>query len=176
MQMLRAGLFFGLAWAGPAMAQVPQSLLACSTRVADAERLKCYDDALNALSADARKMSEKREKEAAAAAAAAAATAAAAAEANAKAAEAAKTDAFGKRASAEERIEQVDATVAEILRDSANKAIFVLDNGQMWRQADGFGQALIKAGTAVSIKRGSMGSFRLVPRGSSRTVAVIRMR
>ena len=54
--------------------------------------------------------------------------------------------------------------------------VFVLDNGQIWRQADGFRLPNAKVGATVELKRGALGSYRLVPRGSNRWVQVVRMR
>jgi hypothetical protein len=34
----------------------------------------------------------------------------------------------------------------------------------------------VKVGSAVTIKRGALGSFRLMPVGSNRSVQVVRMR
>ncbi len=155
--------------AAPAAAQGTNAILSCVSLIDDAARLKCYDSAAKSLSSDARQAAERREKEAAAAAAAALA-ASQAAEAEAR------RDSFGKAKSDESEVQQVDATVSEVLKDSTGKSIFVLDNGQMWRQADGYGISNVRAGSAVTVKRGSLGSFRLMPKGSNRAVAVIRMR
>lgn len=175
-QFLWAGLVFGLAGAGPAAGQVSPALLACVGEVKDSDRLKCYDEAVKGLSAEARTAAAAREKEAAAAAAAATVAAAAASADAARAAEETRKDSFGKAADADERIEQVEASIGEILQDAAKRSIYVLDNGQIWRQADGYGLTTVKAGSSVVIKRGAFGSYRLFPKGSSRYVQVIRMR
>ncbi len=151
---------------------MPQQLLACAGKVSDAERLACYDTAMAALSADARRLSEAREVEAKAAREAAAASAAAAA----AAAEAERKAAFGKPAASADEVQEIEAAISEILRTSTGGAVFILDNGQMWRQVDGYNLPNARVGTMVTVKRGALGSFRLVPKGTSRSAQVIRMR
>jgi regulator of protease activity HflC (stomatin/prohibitin superfamily) len=165
-----------VAGVGPARAQVPERLVACASKVADAERLACYDAVVGSMNAEARRASEAREAEAKVAAAAAAAAAATAAEAAAAKAEADRQAGFGKAASAAESVAEIQAAITEVLRDSSGKSVFVLDNGQIWRQADGFNLPGVKVGTSVTVKRGALGSFRLVPASSNRSVLVIRMR
>lgn len=178
MQILRAGVFFGvLAGAGVAGAQAPEGLLRCSALVKDAERLKCYDDAVKGLSADARAVAERREKEAAVAAAAAAAAATRAAQAEAAAKVEKQEQAFGKAdAGADERMEELAARLAESFTDSQKRQVFLLDNGQMWRQTEGLPLASTRPGTEVILKRGAMGSHRMVVPGQKRTVKVTRIR
>lgn len=163
-----------LAGPSPVAAQVEQAMVGCSAKVDDAARLKCYDDIAKGLSAEARKVAEAREKEAAAVAAAAAEAAAA------KAAEESKA-AFGKQGLEgfggrdPDRVEQIEASISEVLSDAGGKAIFVLDNGQIWRQVDGF-NTQARVGSKVIVKRGSLGSYRLVVPGSNRYAQVVRMR
>ena len=164
-----------LASAGVAQAQTPDRLIACASKVDDAERLACYDSVVKGLGAEARAASEAREQDAKAAKAAAAAAASAAAARAAAEAEAARKDSFGKPAS-QEAVSELTAAITEVLKDASGKAVFVLDNGQIWRQADGFALPNAKVGAQVTIKRGSLGSFRLVPANSNRSVQVIRMR
>jgi hypothetical protein len=159
-----------------ALAQSPDRMVACAGKVDDAERLACYDAAVKALGAEARAASEARETEARAAKAAAAAAAAAAATRAAAAAEAERKDSFGKPAAASGTVSELTAAISEVLKDATGKAVFVLDNGQIWRQADGFKLPNAKIGSSVTIKRGSLGSFRLFPADSNRSVQVIRMR
>lgn len=161
--------------AGAAQAQVPDRLIACASTVDDAERLACYDAAVKGLGADARAASEAREKEATAARAAAAAAASAAAARAAAEAEAARKDSFGK-ATAADAVSELTAGISEVLKDASGKAVFVLDNGQIWRQADGFTLPNARVGTQVTVRRGALGSFRLAPANSNRSVQVIRMK
>lgn len=159
-----------------ALAQSTDRLVACAGKVDDAERLACYDSAVKALGAEARAASDVREREAKAAKAAAAAAAAAAATQAAAAAEAERKDSFGKAAAESGTVSELTAAITEVLKDSTGKAVFILDNGQIWRQADGFTLPNAKVGTSVTIKRGALGSFRLVPANSNRSVQVVRMR
>lgn len=162
--------------AGGALAQAPDRLIACASKVDDAERLACYDSVVKALNSEARAASEAREAEAKAARAAAEASAAAAAAAAAAQAEADRKASFGKSVDQAAGVTEITATVTELLTDGNRKSVFVLDNGQIWRHADGPALPNIKAGTQVTLKKGALGSFRLVPVGSNRSVQVVRMR
>jgi hypothetical protein len=165
-----------VATAGVASAQAPDKLIACASKVDDRERLACYDSVVKSLNKEAKAASEAREAEAKAAEAAAAAAAAAAATKAAAEAEAARKDSFGKAAAASETASELTAVISEVLKDSSGKSVFVLDNGQIWRQADGFTLPNAKVGVSVTLKRGMLGSFRMVPANSNRSVQVVRMR
>jgi hypothetical protein len=170
MRRILVATMFILAGAAPAAAAtLEQSLVTCSAKADATVRLKCYDDIARGLSAEARKVAEAREAEAAAAAAAAATAAAAKAEADSKVA-------FGMASRDEAAAaQQIEAGITELLKDASGKTIFVLDNGQMWRQADAF-SVPAKVGGKVIVKRGSLGSYRLFLAGSNRSAQVIRMR
>ncbi len=176
---LAAGLF---GTAAVAFAQPAPALLACSAQVDAAERLACYDSVVKAMSSEARAIAEKRDAQAAKLALAAqAAEEAAKAEAAARAA-AEQKDRFGREGirglggADPERVEQVEAKVSETLRDGYGKTVLILDNGQMWRQADDFPLPTVRAGTDIVVKRGAMGSYRMVLGKMSRTIQVVRMR
>ena len=175
-----APLLAGLLLAVPVQAQasdkLPGQLVGCSAQADDAKRLACYDSVVKSLSAEARKVSEAREVETAKAKQAVAAAAAAAAATAAAEAEAARKDSFGKAADSADDVKSVTAAIAEILRDASGKSIFILDNGQIWRQADGYSLPSARVGGTVMVKRGAMGSYRLQPANSNRSVQVIRMR
>ena len=149
--------------ASVAQAQAPRALLDCTGILSDAERLACYDNAVKAFSSEARAVAERREAQSARLAAAAAA-----------AAVAQKSDSFGRVNEA--RIESIESTLKEVLTDSSGKSVFILENGQIWRQADGFRLPNAKPGAAATVKRGAMGSYRLLIVGSNRTAQVVRMR
>lgn len=146
-----------------AAAQAPKALLDCTAILSDAERLACYDKTVKAFSSEARIVAERREAQAGKLAAAAAVAAAAQ-----------KADTFGR--ASESRIESVDSTLREMLTDNTGKSVFILENGQIWRQADGFRVPNVRPGTAITIRRGAMGSFRITVAGSNRTAQVVRMR
>jgi hypothetical protein len=158
-----------------ATAQVSEAerarLVACAARADDAERLACYDAAVEGLSPEAK----------AAAAGRAAAAQALAAE-RAKAKQAAAADRFGREGlrlpgrREPEGLQDVTAELAEMLRDGFGKAVFVLDNGQIWRQTDGPAMPPVRAAETVQVKRGALGSYRLVVPRMKRVVPVVRMR
>lgn len=159
--LVLATISLGLAPA--AAAQAPRALLDCTSILADAERLACYDNAVKAFSSEARVVAERREAQAAKLSAAAAAAAAAQ-----------RADSFGR--ASEARVERIDSTLKEMLTDSTGKSVFILENGQIWRQADGFRIPNARPAVAVTIKRGAMGSYRITFAGSNRTAQVVRMR
>jgi len=164
-----------LLMAAPVAAQGTQPFVDCAAKLADAERLACYDKAVEAASADARRIAETRRKAAAEAALVTAAAEKAAAEAK-------QRDRFGRegvrafRDDDDGEAQQVTAAVTEALRDQIGKVVLILDNGQMWRQVDGFALPGIKPGTIVTVQRGAMGSYRVKLAGSARTAQVVRMR
>jgi SWI/SNF-related matrix-associated actin-dependent regulator 1 of chromatin subfamily A len=186
-----------LGTAGAVKAQVSEKLVACAARLDNAERLACYDSVVKSLGAEARAATEAREKaakaaeaEAAAAAAAqaaaateaaaAAATARAAADAEAKAAAAREREqAFGDAkasAQAEERVESLATRIEEVFTDARKQPLFLMENGQLWRQTDGLPLVLARSGMDVEIRRGALGGFRMtVPRAKA-TISVRRVR
>lgn len=157
----------------PPSVPLPAALAACISMVSDADRLRCYDTAVSALSADARAVAQRREAEAATAAAAAAAEARAAAERQA---------AFGSETLPAalqpegERIQQLEARVTETFMDGRNRAVLVLDNGQIWRQTEGVMLPAIRVDTDVVLKRGPLGSYRMTIERIRRTFSVSRIR
>jgi hypothetical protein len=58
-------------------------------------------------------------------------------------------------------IDEITARIARLSRDASNDWIFMLDNGQVWRQAESKSSFEIAPGNAVTIRRGALGSFRL---------------
>lgn len=163
--------------AGAAEAQPMEGLLKCVAIADDAQRLACYDAAMASASAEARAAAAQRQ-----------AAAAEKARRDSEAAAQAKTDRFGAegvpeearppaaKAAEAERIDKLEAAVAEMLQDAVGNAIFVLDNGQMWRQTDGLQLPPLRAGEPVRISRGMVGGYRLTLLKRNRAVAVKRMR
>lgn len=172
---MRVLIFAGLALlAMPASAQSLKSFTQCAAIVDDGKRLECYDKAASAVSPAIRAEVEQRQKLAAARAAEAAAAAEAAREAQ-------ERDRFGREGvrgfrGTDQEVTEIQSTVTEVLRDSGGKMIIVLDNGQMWRQIDGSTMASIRTGSTVTVKRGTLGSYRLAPEKGNRTFQVVRMR
>jgi hypothetical protein len=135
---------------------VPDSLRACAAIKADGERYACYDREMATLVPGA-----------VVATAGAAAVAPAAAAAPVLTPEQrfglspAQADAKVSEASASGSLESLEAKVAGI-RDITNGRVLIdLDNGQVWRQVDTDVTVRLKAGDAVSIKRGALGSYWL---------------
>ena len=100
----------------------------------DAERLACFDNEMAKTSAEARAFTEKR-----------AAEAAVVAKAQAEAAAAKKRDTFGAEAITmrgdrfappEGQLQTVETKISEVLTNSSGLAVFMLENGQIWRQVD----------------------------------------
>ncbi len=172
--------------ASMAQAAVPgeAELLACAVKTDSVARLACYDKAVAGISADARRLSEKREADAAALAATEAAAAARLAADAAAKAEADKLAAFGsdsmrstdRPAAADKTLAQVDARLVETFQASGGNLVFALDNGQMWRQIDGLSLPPVRAGYEVVVKKGVIGGYRLTVDRIGRTVGVVRIR
>ncbi len=66
--------------------------------------------------------------------------------------------AVGTRASAASKL---DAHIAKITQAPDRRIVFTLDNAQVWRQLNLEGEMLAKAGDAVTISRGLLGSYWL---------------
>ncbi len=175
--------------AAPAAAQMPAKLLDCAAIARDADRLACYDAAVADSSSEARAASERRARESARIAAEEAAVAAAAAkqkaEADAIAEAAARKEAFGAEAVASRperfqappgQIQQIDAVVTEVLTNRSGLGVFLLDNGQIWRQADTDSLPNVRTGEKVTIKRALLGGYDMTFERSHRTVLVKRSR
>ncbi|WP_194743304.1 hypothetical protein [Thermaurantiacus tibetensis] len=154
--------------------------LACARIPADSERLACYDRAIAAASAEGQRLAEERAREAEAAAKARAEAEARAAAEAAERAKAAQVEGFGARgggpAEREARIDRLEAAVAETFTDSQRKRVFLLDNGQMWRQTDGVFLPMVRPGTPVVIRRAALGGFTLRIESLNRNVPVVRVR
>ena len=180
-----------LATAAPAAAQSATDLMECITIARDADRLACYDAAVAKVSPQARALSEQRAKETAriaaeeAAAAEAAAKAKAEADAAARAAEAkAEFGAEGvtsKKVSERtkpdpDEITKLDATLTEILTNREGKYVFLLDNGQLWRQVSTEAGLNIRAGDAVVVEKSTMGGYRINFTRIKRWILVKRLR
>jgi hypothetical protein len=162
--------------AAPAAAQTAADLMNCITIARDADRLACYDAAVAQVSPQAKALSEKRAQETAriaaeeAAAAEAAAKAKAEADAAARAAEA-KAD-FGAETVTSKKVSErskpgpdeivkLDATLTEILTNREGKYVFLLDNGQLWKQVSTEAGLNIRPGDAVVVEKSTMGGYKL---------------
>jgi len=162
MWQFRAGILglllaIGSVVAAPAALATPteDGLVDCAREANNAKRLKCYDGIVASLSVAAKAATAERE----------AAMAVLAAE-QAKADEAAKTAAFGaerlnRGVVPPGTITRVDAKVAEFMTSADGMAVFLLDNGQLWRQTTGLALPAVRSGDVVIITAGKIGSFQL---------------
>lgn len=154
----------------PAAAQDLGAIERCVSIVDNEERLACYDAAVAAVSQRAREAIAQRQREAEAAA-----------KAQAEQQARAQVEAFGAEnvqgaPRAEENARLLNAQIAEVLTDPLKRAVFVLSNGQMWRQTEGLSLPPVRAGDPVRIRRGAIGGYRLTLERQRRTVQVRRMR
>lgn len=152
------------------------ALIGCSAKADDAERLACYDGLTKAISPEARAVADKRDTTRTAQVAEAAAEAEKARLAAATKAEAAKRDSFGRATAGEDRIDELPVKISEMMLDKGGRAVFLLDNGQMWRQTEAYPLPPIKDGTAATLKRGALGSYRIKVEGTNRNIPAIRIR
>ena len=86
---------------------------------------------------------------------------------------------FGKPMPRPEELQSITATASEFARTPRGKALFVLDNGQVWRQLDSDVSTVLDPparGFKVTIERGAFGSYNLTIEGRSGLVKVARVR
>ena len=90
-----------------------------------------------------------------------------------------KADDFGKPVAPPPEVKQVVATVSQLSKTVRGRALFVLDNGQTWREIDGDETQVYEAlpGTPmrVTIERGLFDSYRLSIEGRNGSVRVRRI-
>jgi hypothetical protein len=190
---MRLAVLVGLAgaMAAPVAAQTPNDLMACISIARDSERLACYDAAVAKASPLAAQMSEQRAKETARIAAEEAAAAEAAAKAKAEADAAARAAQAKAEFGAEgvtskkvsertkpdpDEITKLDATLTDILTNREGKYVFLLDNGQLWRQVSTEAGLNIKPGDAVVVEKSTMGGYKLNFVRIKRWILVKRLR
>jgi len=90
-----------------------------------------------------------------------------------------KAEDFGKPPPRPPEVEQVIATVRELSMTGRGRAVFVLDNGQTWRQLEGDDAKVVEppAGAVlkVTIARGAFGSYNLTIEGRNGLIRVRRI-
>ena len=98
---------------------------------------------------------------------------------SARAASVPKVEDFGKPVAPPPEVKQVIATVSQLSKTVRGRALFMLDNGQTWRQIDGDDAQVLEppAGTAlkVTIERGVFGSYHLTIEGRNGLIRVRRV-
>lgn len=86
---------------------------------------------------------------------------------------------FGRPMPRAEELHSITAITSEFAKTPRGKALFVLDNGQVWRQLDSDGTAVLDPparGLKVTIERGAFGSYNLTMEGRSGLIKVVRLR
>ncbi len=186
--LLCAALLCAALVPGPARAEASglAPFLACAAKADDAERLACYDAAAASVSAEARALAAERARARRAAEEAQAEEAARRASQEAARAAAAQADRFGREslpagrgepaAAAAAPLERLSARVGEALLDQRGRTVFLLENGQMWRQTEGTLLPPVRPGDSVEIARSALGGYRLLLPRVRRSVPVVRVR
>lgn len=143
-----------LADAAPAPADAPSEIAKCTTIANASERLNCFDAAAGRLGFGLPPVREP----------------------------VTKAEDFGKPAPppAGPEIRQISATVLEFARTARGSAVFVLDNGQTWRQIDGDSTRVDepRSGEAmkVTIALGALESYNLAIDGRNASIKVRRLK
>ncbi|SRR6266404_1608084 len=90
-----------------------------------------------------------------------------------------QADDFGRPAPTSPQLAQLSANVREFWKTSRGLAVFVLDNGQTWRQIEADGTPLLEplAGTTfkVTIEPGLLNSYNLMIEGRNGLIKVRRI-
>ena len=172
--MRHALIFVALtAAAGPAFADATRDALAEIAKCADitdnAERLKCFDAAMprakNALAAPPEAPTKSLLEWFGLSRPATPAT---------------KPEEFGKPAPEQAELNEITSNVIEFGRTPRGKGLFILENGQVWRQLDSDGTVLPDPPQGktmkVLIERGAFGSYNLTIEGRNGLVKVSRVK
>jgi hypothetical protein len=146
-------------------AELPPALKACRTIAEDSARARCYDRLID----EANPPPQTSRASPAAPVAAPAPI------------PAAQAQRFGEhdlpraqRPAEPAEPDEIVAKVTTITRDTHGRVTVTLDNGQTWRQAEN-DAITVRVGNSVTIKRGLMGAFYLVPETTRRSYQVRRL-
>ncbi|GAB5381911.1 MAG: hypothetical protein Alis3KO_30950 [Aliiglaciecola sp.] len=71
--------------------------------------------------------------------------------------------------------DKIYATVVSIKKDARKKRLFTLDNGHVWREADGSSLS-IKENEVIYVERGAIGSFHMSKDSVNRRIRVSRVK
>jgi hypothetical protein len=86
---------------------------------------------------------------------------------------------FGRPAPQPAEVPQITAVVREFSRTARGRAVFVLDNGQIWRQLDADDVRVMEPDPGgvlrVTIERGALGSYHLAVEGRNGMIRVRRI-
>jgi hypothetical protein len=152
-----AALLLGLS-VGPGVSAQPASAHPCADQPDDRARLACYDRAFPPPS---------RPAGAGATVPVATAQAASAAEAPSKAEAVSRFGLPVAAIRAPDELDRIRARVVSSGRSPGGDRIYVLDNGQRWRQLDHASTVFVADGDEVHIERATMAGFRLVTAAGS---------
>ncbi|HEU4531891.1 MAG TPA: hypothetical protein VFR59_11930 [Steroidobacteraceae bacterium] len=144
---------------------VPATVRACASLHVDAERLACYDRAIAALTATPDAATPPEAAKPVSAEEMFGVTAGMNSAANPPAAP-----------EREQQLDEISAKITEIrgVANNADRALLTLDNGQVWQVTEAWSSVVMKKGDVVRIKRGTLGSFRMIGR-SNRALRVKRV-
>jgi hypothetical protein len=157
----------------PVMAQSRDAMIKCARIVDDAERVLCYDRLVVETSVEGKRIVSDRQAKTDALVAER--EAARKAEAEAKQRERFGGEGLGIGADGE-RLEALQSTLVEVLTDQTGRMVFLLENGQVWRQTEGVFRGTLKPGAETTIKRTRLGGYLMTFPGTNRTVNVKRVR
>jgi hypothetical protein len=154
---------------------ITEALLACADEPDDARRLRCFD-------ATVAELRGERAAPAAGAVAAAAATpdtSAPTAPPQPSTPAASAEDRFGARGELKREktgdVSELTATAMAVSAKPHGELVITLDNGQVWTEIAPGSKIRVKAGDAVKIEAGTLGSFILIaPNGRSSKVSRVR--
>lgn len=76
---------------------------------------------------------------------------------------------------AQAELKEIKAVAVEVTKRTRGEHVVTLDNGQVWTEKEAESYFRVKVGDTVTIKRISMGGFRMVGRGN-RASAVRRLK
>ncbi|MEM8695730.1 MAG: hypothetical protein AAGE05_06875 [Pseudomonadota bacterium] len=72
---------------------------------------------------------------------------------------------------------EVTSTIAETLTDATRRRVFLLENGQIWREGNNSSlRGRIRVGSTATVSRGGIGGYRLRVEGRTGFISVTRVR
>ena len=176
---------FPIVASAPATAQTPTGMMKCVAIARDAERLACFDAAMVNTSPEARGAAALRTAETARINAEEAAAAAVTARDRAESEAVARRDGFGAEnvisradrfAPPPGQLQEVETSITEMLTNTSGLGVFLLENGQLWKQVDTAGLPNIRVGDRVLMTRAPLGGYKLNFVKQKRWVLVKRVR
>jgi hypothetical protein len=174
-----------LAAATSAAAQAPADLMSCVGIASDSDRLACYDRIMANASPAASAAATLRAAETTRLNTAVAAAAAVAAQQRAEADAGAKRAGFGAEnvtsradrfAPPPGQLQEVETGISDIMANNSGLGVFLLENGQLWKQVDTASTPNARIGDRVLLTRAPLGGYKLNFVKQKRWVLVKRVR